>query len=74
VTPKKPLTDDQQKAFDLIAAEGPLSGKQIVNRLGISSESNFTTNYVPDLKVRGVCNRRGAGYYLPRSQIRKRLD
>jgi hypothetical protein len=59
------LTDAQQAAYDLIASEGPLQGNVIVKRLGIGSESAFTTHYVPALKRHGVKNRRGAGYYLP---------
>jgi hypothetical protein len=61
----KPLTEVQQQAFDLICDEGPLTGKEVVNRLGISSESNFTAHYVPDLKKHGIENRPGLGYYHP---------
>jgi len=61
----KPLTENHQKAFDLICTEGPLSGKAICNRLAIESESNFTGHYVPELKRHGVKSRRGLGYYHP---------
>jgi len=60
----KRLTDSQQAAYNLIRDEGPLQGNQIVNRLGIGSESSFTRHYVPALKLHGVKNRRGLGYYL----------
>ena len=60
----EPLTDSQKAAFDLIKKEGPLLGRQIVNRLGIGSESSFTRHYVPPLKAHGVKNRRGLGYYI----------
>jgi hypothetical protein len=59
------LTESQQQAFDLICKEGPLLGRQIVTRLGIGSDSTFTTHYVPALKQHGVENRRGLGYYHP---------
>ena len=61
----KPLTEAHQAAYNLICREGPLTGKEICNRLGIDSESNFTAHYVPELKKHGVLNRRGLGYYHP---------
>ena len=61
----EPLSDSQQQAFNLICKEGPLLGRQIVNKLGIGSESTFTTHYVPSLKRHGIKNRRGLGYYHP---------
>jgi hypothetical protein len=60
-----PLIKDHQDAYDLICKDGPLSGKQIVNRLNITSQSLFTGKYVPELKKRGIRNRRGLGYYHP---------
>ncbi len=68
-TPTSPLTEAQQDAYNLIceasrAGEG-LTGSQICRRLGIDSESNFTTHYVPELKRHGIKNRRGLGYYHP---------
>jgi len=64
---QKPLTEDHQKAFDLICKDGPLTGKEVVNRLGLSSQSLFTSKYVPELKKHGIENRRGLGYYHPDS-------
>mgnify|MGYP002624943743 CR=1 FL=1 len=61
------LTDQQQEAFDYIRDHGPKFGKEICRELGISSESTFTSHYVPALKLHGVRNRRGAGYYLDES-------
>jgi hypothetical protein len=63
--PQKPLTEEHQKAFDLICKQGPLTGKQIVNRLSLTSESLFTSKYVPELRKHGIRNRRGLGYYHP---------
>ncbi len=60
-----PLTEAQQDAYDLIRDSGPLMGKEVVSKLGIGSESAFTTNYVPALKSHGIKNRRGLGYYHP---------
>ena len=62
-----PLTESQKDAYDLIRNEGPLFGKEVVDRLGIGSESAFTTHYVPALKQHGIRNRRGLGYYHPDS-------
>lgn len=62
--PLTPLTDTQREFYDLIRNEGPLTGPQIVRRLG-GSESNFTSNMVPALKQHGIVNRRGLGYYHP---------
>jgi len=59
-----PLTEAQREAFILVRDEGPLTGKEIANRLGIS-ESTFTRHYVPALKNHGILNRRGLGYYHP---------
>ena len=61
----KPLTEQQQKVYDLIKDKGPLTGKQIVNRLGITSESVLTSHCIPVLKDHGIKNRRGLGYYHP---------
>ena len=58
-----PLTETQQEAYNLIVGDGPKSGKEIVRALGISSESSFTSHYVPALKKYGIVNRRGLGYY-----------
>ena len=60
-----PLTEEHQKSFDLIKRKGPLTGKQIVNQLGLASESVFTRHHVPELKRHGVINKRGLGYLLP---------
>jgi hypothetical protein len=65
VSDQKRLTEDHQKAFDLICEHGPLTGKEVVNRLGLNSESLFTSHYVPELKRHGIENRRGLGYYHP---------
>jgi len=62
---QEPLTEEHQKAFDLICTRGPLTGKEVVNRLGIASESLFTGRSVPELRTRGIRNRRGLGYYHP---------
>lgn len=59
----KPLTEQQQEAFNLIRHDGPLTGKQVVNALGISSESTFTRHFVPALRTHGIRNLRGLGYY-----------
>jgi len=61
----EPLTEAHQQAYDLICRGGPLTGKQIVTRLCLTSESLFTGKYVPRLKEHGVRNRRGLGYYHP---------
>ena len=63
--PQKPLTARHQKAFNLICEQGPLTGKQIVRRLLLTSESLFTGKYVPELKKHGICNLPGLGYYHP---------
>lgn len=61
----KPLTESQQEAFDLIVRQGPMLGRQVVDKLGIASESTFTRHYVPALKLHGILNRHGLGYYHP---------
>jgi hypothetical protein len=61
----QPLTEAHQAAFDLICTAGPLTGKEIVNRLALTSESLFTGKYVPRLKEHGILNRPGLGYYHP---------
>jgi len=61
-----PLTEAQQEIYNLICREGPLTASQAVNKVEmLSSESNFTTHYVPALKNHGILNRRGLGYYHP---------
>lgn len=60
-----PLTETQQEAYNLIVDKGPKLGKEIISALGISSESSFTSHYVPALKKHGIVNRRGLGYYHP---------
>ena len=60
-----PLIEAHQQAFDLICREGPLTGKQIVTKLALTSQSLFTGHYVPELKLHGIRNRRGLGYYHP---------
>ena len=60
----EPLTERQQEALDYIRANQPVTGKQIATALG-AEESTVTGHLIPALKkLRGVKNRRGAGYYL----------
>jgi hypothetical protein len=59
------LSELQQQVFDHIKAHGPKSGKELVNELGLASESALTTHIIPALKLLGVKNRKGVGYYLP---------
>ena len=60
------LTDTQTEVADWIRNAGrPVSGKEIVNALMLSSESTLTSRIIPALKRRGLKNRRGAGYYFP---------
>ena len=61
---QEPLTDSQQQAFEYIKANQPVSGKEIVKALELSSESTFTRHYVPALKKHGVKNKPRAGYYI----------
>lgn len=61
--PLPPLTERQQEAFDLIRDHGPLTGKEIASRMGVS-ESAVTGTYVPHLKRHGVRNVKGRGYYV----------
>ena len=62
----KPLTEQQAEVAEWIRDQGrPVSGKEIVNALGLSSESTLTSRFIPALKDHGLKNRRGAGYYFP---------
>lgn len=60
----EPLTDEQQRVFDYIKENPGNTSKQLVNALDLSSESALTTHFIPELKKRGVKNRRGFGYYV----------
>lgn len=60
----QPLTDSQREVYETIRKEGPLQGPQIATKFGIS-ESTLTAHYIPALKLHGIVNRRGLGYYHP---------
>lgn len=60
-----PLTDAQQRVYEVIREDGPIMGTAICNRTGLS-QSSLTSHVIPVLKERkGVKNRSGSGYYLP---------
>ena len=61
--PSPVLTDQQERVFDLIKSEGPITGTQILNRIG-GGQSSLTTHIIPVLKEHGVKNKPGAGYYF----------
>jgi DNA-binding CsgD family transcriptional regulator len=61
-----PLTEREREVYDLLAALRPgqaLTGKQIKQKTGID-QSTLTSHIIPKLKLHGVKNRRGVGYYL----------
>ncbi|MHB9005272.1 MAG: helix-turn-helix transcriptional regulator [Coriobacteriia bacterium] len=58
-----PMTEREGEVFCLIRYEGPISGKEIARHFGVS-ESTVTRHYIPNLKARGVKNRKTEGYYL----------
>jgi hypothetical protein len=53
-----------KSASVFIGERGPLTGNAIVSALELSSESTFTRHFVPALKMHGVKNRSGRGYYV----------
>jgi DNA-binding CsgD family transcriptional regulator len=59
-----PLSDREREVYDVIRQHGHLTGKQIANRTGIG-EKTLTRHIIPTLKLRGLRNRRGVGYYFP---------
>jgi len=60
----EPLTDAQQQVWDFVKSNGPVTGKEIVAE-GLAEQSTLTRHIIPILKLRGLKNRRGAGYYIP---------
>ena len=61
----EPLTRRAQAVYDYIVAEGPVVGRQITHKTGID-QSTLTKEIIPELKeLRGIINKRGAGYYSP---------
>ena len=62
-----PLTEAQKEVYDWIRRNGPLAGKEIANKIGLS-ESTITAHYIPALKKHGIVNRRGLGY-CPRPKV-----
>jgi hypothetical protein len=66
-----PLSDREQEVLDLIASHPPgaaIPGKAITRHTGVC-QSTLTSHIIPKLKRwYGVKNRRGAGYYLDKSQ------
>jgi hypothetical protein len=64
----EPLTDMQEKVFAIIEDHGPITGKAIIALLPNGDkidQSALTTHIIPPLKqLRGVRNKRGAGYYV----------
>jgi len=62
---REPLTEAQERVFQVIVAEGPIQGSDICKRTG-DEQSTLTSHIIPALKkLRGVKNKRGAGYYAP---------
>lgn len=62
---REPLTEAQERVFQVIVAEGPIQGSDICQRTG-DEQSTLTSHIIPALKKRrGVKNKRGAGYYAP---------
>ena len=64
--PTEPLTRRVEIVYQEIIEHGPLTGRQITQRTGID-QSTLTKEIIPELKrLRGIVNKRGAGYYSPR--------
>jgi len=62
----EPLTGRAQAGYKEIVKDGPLTGVEITSRTGID-QSTLTKEIIPELKrLRGIKNKRGAGYYSPR--------
>lgn len=63
--PEEPLTGRAEEVYQHIIKSGPLTGKEITGLTGID-QSTLTSIVIPELKrLRGVKNKRGAGYYSP---------
>ncbi len=63
--PAVPLTGRAQAVYKLILEHGVLTGSKITGLTGID-QSTLTKTIIPELKkLRGIVNKRGAGYYSP---------
>lgn len=69
---KVPLTNRVQAVYELIVEYGPITGRELIDKLdrsaddsvGSIDQSALTKGIIPELKrLRNVLNRPGAGYY-----------
>ena len=73
-TEYKMLSDIERSVFDYLVQEGPKTGKEICNALGIEDEGSLRSHYLPSIRRRFVVdNRRGVGYVIDlNKQVTKR--
>lgn len=65
IAASEPLTKRAELVYREIVKDGPLKGPEIIRRTGID-QSTLTSEVIPELKrLRGILNKRGAGYYSP---------
>jgi hypothetical protein len=71
----KILTETERKVFDTIVNDGPLSGKELITKIGTFDQSTLTSQIIPSLRKKlgksVVKNHHGVGYFIDLGKPRK---